>query len=424
MNRILASLLGVDQSDNSFLSGDYDVNRILQKPRSSIDTLMQPISEDPIYARNSGQITDPSGFGNVDPYNHAALDRLNQLYGQMPQRQEPNLGRRIVSSLAGMSAGGPATYYDGMALGFKNDPVTQAKIMDLYNYKPYYDQLDDFNQKAKLAGDIARFEQVDNENTRRFLYDQQRDKNADRRQDEVERYNRERIRQGDEKQAETEKTNAEELRLKEERDKAYIWKQTHPAFKAFTAEDGEIVFVDPTDPSIIKHTGIDSGKMSDADKLQFDLQGDLKKIAATGAQQRATEAVKEGNRQSDIAARGDQQRQTNAEKPPKAGSTGSTSVQQKIGNFTLEHPEWSKWISVKNGVVSVKKPGILGGPDQKTYDDIVAGFKAIGAQPVAAGSSTQKSKKAEADAAAYLRSKGRVVNDATIKAALAHQDEW
>lgn len=321
------------------------------------------------------QIYDPNQLNAQAPN---VADQLSQLYQpqtqlseayknalmQMPQRTEPNMLHRIAGAIAGMSAGAsPVGIAGGQVVGFKNDAAKQLGVQDEITNAPYYDKLRDWQAQTKQLGLGAGEEEKENVN-KRIMAEQtvQKQLNA-QRQAEVERKNKEVeadraiLRQRQQQDSDTRRMNSAITKYKVE----------HPNHQLKVIGD-KVVSYDPASDKTITlkdedGNDLDSGKLDDLSKMNIQLQNALAEIHARGSESRATESVKETNRQSDIGARGEQARQTKQvpsgsviNKQP-AQAKPQSPTQDKVAQFNraqqvlAQHPEWQKYFHLASGNV-------------------------------------------------------------------------
>ncbi len=111
----------------------------------------------------------------------AASDRFNQLLQQMPQREQPGKLRQIAALMAGLGTGGPAEYYNGMALGFKSNPSESLKVQSAIRDEPYNQKMQDWTTRLKPAEYAANLERETNAGNERAANQQyQREQEAQR----------------------------------------------------------------------------------------------------------------------------------------------------------------------------------------------------------------------------------------------------
>lgn len=129
------------------------------------------------------------------------------------------------------------------------------------------------------------------------------------------------------------------------------FKHNNKDFKFIEVQGGNIVAIDPTDPSTIIDTGISSGTLSDKDRLDLQISGSksLEELRQSGRETLAGLSSKSGQLPS-------QQRTATLAKAEQAKNT---------------HPEWSSYIKiVPGGGFAVTAPGVLTGPSAEVYKQI------------------------------------------------------
>jgi hypothetical protein len=199
----------------------------------------------------------------------AASERLNQMLASYPQRDapdtRPSIGRRIVSS---MMAASPHANMEQI-----------SKVME----QPYTDKLTDWATQVNPTLRAAELERQANTNERQMLY----------QSGTLERYRRQ--------QTETERKNKELESAREERNAINRFKAEHPSAKIVAPPGGFIMATgfDPENPSASRYIlgpdgkKISSGKMTQEALAQLNQENKLEQIAATGAEARKTEGVKQ-----------------------------------------------------------------------------------------------------------------------------------
>jgi len=290
----------------------------------------------------------------------SAQNRYNQLLQQFPQREKPGKLRQIGAALAGLSAVGPGNYTEsGQAVGFRSDPIKQMQVQDQFLNRPYYQKMDDFTARLKPTAEAADIEARSNTGKRQFAeniisQERQRDELERREARDRQLANKEKV------EAERKRLHDEnELKIRQQRADVYQFKAMHPDWKPFVEKGGNLWFVNPQNPDMKVDTGIDSGTLSDMEKVTFGLTSALQQIDARGEESRKTEEVKAGNRQEDIAARGTQARTTKATptapRAPVAPTQEDTTIRDAKGNV-VQTREINKNIPANQARVKVKGP--------------------------------------------------------------------
>jgi hypothetical protein len=226
---------------------------------------------------------------------HEYSDLYRRGLDEMPQRNKPGMLRKILAITAGVGLGSP-------------------EAGDQALYAPYYRQMGDWQERMRALQPGMTAERYENTNERMMNRDILANKERDRQND---------IRERD--VARREQLDKSNIEIRQQRADAYAqnleFKQQHPKHELKAVPGGNYVWFNPEDPEEGPiDTGIKTGTMSKVEEINLGQKNALSRIAATGAEARKTENVREGNRQSDIAARGAQARTTKAA----ASDTGST----------------------------------------------------------------------------------------------------
>jgi len=290
---------------------------------------------------HSQDVTDISElFKQIYSPDNTASDKVKEILGQMPERQNPNLIHKILGSVVGLGYGPQAGYEAANA--------------------PYLHQMEDW--KAKL--DPWQKESI-----------------SERQQNTQERIAANDVTGkalADKKINLTDENNKAKIKISQQRADAYVWDKTHPDHIIKEDASGHLIAVNKKDGTAEVVTDSDgdpikSANLSDEQKLAIQHGNKLSEIQAQGQSNINLENTRESNRQKDIKQRGSesiQLKQTPA--PPKVGSsitakTESASQQRvRIANnaqkYINEHPEAKNWISIDNGQVTIApiKTGIFG----------------------------------------------------------------
>ena len=117
---------------------------------------------------------------------HQFIDMLAEAIKSFPQRNQPSRMQNIMGTIAGLGAGvGPSGHGPaGEPLGFKGgSPNEIFQAQDMVRYRPYYQQLQDWEAKLKPMQMGASDERYQNINERMFLNDIARNMDRSRRTD-------------------------------------------------------------------------------------------------------------------------------------------------------------------------------------------------------------------------------------------------
>ncbi len=225
---------------------------------------------------------------------YAAQGQLSDYINKMPLRGDykPSTMQKIGGMLANLGTATPGAYHDGTAIGFNANIPEGLQAQEYMLNRPYNRAVEDWKQKLQPLENLAGRESARNINERTIANDIL---SQSVRAGQLKRQTKrdEEIRVRDEaKQA----TSDERTAIAKQRADAYVFKSTHNDMKGYIDKDGKLVFVNPKNPSIVVHTGVDTGKLNDIDKINYGIQGKLDEIAATGEEARKTEATKQPNR--------------------------------------------------------------------------------------------------------------------------------
>ncbi len=128
------------------------------------------------------------------------------------------------------------------------------------------------------------------------------------------------------------------------------FKAANPNAKVVAPKGGTIHLYDPVHGMV--DTGIPTGNMTDADRMEAEKENRLEGIAATGDQSRKTETMRGDNALEQIGARGVESRATNAARPvaPKIQSEAD----KKVGYFNAAQklandPTFGKYLDFSGG---------------------------------------------------------------------------
>ncbi len=170
-----------------------------------------------------------------------------------------------------------------------------------------------------------------------------------------------------------------QLDISQQRADAYEFSKTHPNWKPFVQSGGNLFYINPQDPTQKYDTGLDTGKLTDADKTELLNSGRLAVVERQSEKAKELELLKQTGRETNIGLVGEQQRkniEARAEKP-------ETPVQTRVRQFTKAqqvynaHPEWKKYIQLNvdgPNTFRINPPskGFLGsgGTDEETFHKI------------------------------------------------------
>ena len=121
----------------------------------------------------SQQVPDAQTLLNLIRPEHSASDAYMNMLQQFPQRNQPSTGRNILGTLASLGAGvKPSGIASGQAIGFQGgSPEEIMQAGDLARFRPFYQQLQDWQSKIKPYEAAAVNEKNLNNTLRMMLYD-------------------------------------------------------------------------------------------------------------------------------------------------------------------------------------------------------------------------------------------------------------
>jgi hypothetical protein len=270
---------------------------------------------------------------NLPSLSTEANRKLHEALDMMPRRSDykPSKFRKVLSSLASLDA---------------KDPETQQRAIEEIQYKPYYDDLGDWQTHVQALMKGASAEDQLNISNRLMALGGIKAQQANRKLD-----------QGD---------TALDIKQQEADARAYRidayakhlnWLQDHPKWQQMkmpSGYTGNAVFYNPDDPTQTEDSGIRQNDIT-PDKL-----ANIRADAETKAAQIRADAEKESAR-----IRG--QYGIDIKKTPTAKEANETPAQRKVRLYNRanqainEHPEWKNYIRMdpegRTGSFEVVPPG-------------------------------------------------------------------
>jgi len=260
--------------------------------------------------------------------NEEQFNNLSNTVGAMPQRSQyqPGLMDKISAYAAGLGTGsGAAGHYGGVPVGFQGDVPGGIKLQKSMLDEPYNKAMNDWKEKVEPLGKLAQLEGTRNVNSRITG---------------TSMMNNERLlRQQDLQQSRAENKNdidREKLEIQRGLAKIKEYKMMHPDLKSVTDDQGMLILWNPQDGTTTE-TGIDTGKMSDADKIVAQISCRLKVVQQ-----------EHKNRLSEIGARGAQSRETKETIPGKAESTPKVAGEKPLTPAAERTDRVNRVISIIN----------------------------------------------------------------------------
>jgi hypothetical protein len=105
---------------------------------------------------------------NRYPMEHTATDQFTSLLNQFPTRNQPSKTQNVLGLLSGLGAGSRAATYDnGTPIGFRGGSAEDVmKATDLTRFRPFYQEMGDWQAKVKPYEAAALNERYYNQNQR------------------------------------------------------------------------------------------------------------------------------------------------------------------------------------------------------------------------------------------------------------------
>lgn len=242
-----------------------------------------------------------------------ASDYFNEMLRNYPQEQNPSWLRRIGAMIVDYTRGSKA------GQEFYERPRTEA--------------IEDWKNKMPYAQAAATNERYANANERQVAYQQMATELRERAI------------------ASKEKNDERRAAIQQQRADIYAFKARNPGWKILPSKGGNVMLYNPATGET-RDSGIDSGSLTETDKIWLQSDAKLEQIAATGEQARETEGVRQEGRMELAGERGKQARETRA--TPPGGVTArppnptQIRVQQadKARELINTRPELGKWIQI------------------------------------------------------------------------------
>lgn len=364
-------------SDPITIGDNYNPTSIPIRPTtSSVSPLPIP----------TGSVTETLN-GNDDDFNaeamynklyqpeHQNIDRLNQMIDQMPVRNKPGMLRKI---------------FGGIAQGLGGGPEGRDEIL----YRPYYNQLADWQQRLKPVEASANIERQNNANERAGVTSMINSELGIRRINRQMEADKVRAAQGDRRLDQTDTRIGQSERRIDQADRridiaAEVAKGG--VFKVDDAGNASIVYRDGTEAPV------DASYLSYAEKERMKAQSaeNIARIRATttAANQRdrvRTEVVDDPDnpgtkiaviinqdtgevRKATITKNSGEKATVTPTSKETATETGKDVI-NKANQIKNSNPKWSGWIKIDGNKVTITTPGIFGGgitrPTKAEYDQM------------------------------------------------------
>jgi len=322
-----------------------------------------------------------------------ATEAFTELLQNIPERNRPGVFRKIAASIAGFGGG--------------------TEAADQMLYAPYYNQLEDFQERLGPTQQAAQFEQSANANLRMIANQVLQD----------ERYRRTYDLKVEKEERLVGAQAAREL-LAEKKLALQTAKQNNPNLKFEVRDDGMIIGLHPQTGQPIE-TGVKSNELSDLDKINLGLTSALTRIAATGAETRETQRIGEQQRQRNRESLAETRARLGIGVTGEAPSATRTRIVNRANTHIANNPDDAQWIRVISNDVEITAPSRVGfenfgfdtGPDEATYLRLVeAIYGGITNEPQRRGNIVSPERQKAID---WLRTNGITnPNDAQINEAI------
>lgn len=299
-------------------------------------------------------------FSMYQPEHQATDELMRAVTTGYPQRNTPTRAQNIMGFLGGLGQGaGPAGLWNGSPVGFKGgDAKDILGAEDLIRFRPFYQEMQDWQQKIKPLETSANYERYANMNQRQLLNDQAaREIGANRATAYGQNIENRNAYMG--RMAGVAEQNAESKANQVAINK---WKAEHPNSVIRATADGSLIGIDPQTnvaTPIMGENGKPARVTSDAEKQRL-------------IQNRQIEVEREQGNQTrqNINLRGDQSRQTNAAKTTSGGGRFDKNAQiAKANAIVTLRPEWADYVDVKTGGIN---PATIGEMDDWERDELLS----------------------------------------------------
>lgn len=314
-------------------------------------------------ARPLGNIVS-SQYEDIDPIDFTPEDKYSRMFGemlgQMPQRENPNVWRKIAALIGGSLTG-------------------DMRGVDQALHAPYYRKLEDWKTRMQPIQVAASDERARNREERMYTQSERSARIRERGIESQEERARARL--------DLDRQKLELAKLKQDNPNMVFREQRGGNIFAFNPQTGEA-----------KDTGIHSGSLSDIEKINLGLQRD---ITMEGVRQTNRSVLQEDRQRQEremvplreasqsrlireregVTNRQIQQREQNLRTRPQTSRSGTSSASNQardLVNRATElinrNPDYKDYITIDGLTVTVKPEasGFFGrGPDKATRDKIM-----------------------------------------------------
>lgn len=139
------------------------------------------------------------------------------------------------------------------------------------------------------------------------------------------------------------------------------WRAQNPSMRIMPIKGGNIIAINPVTGEQID-LGIDSGTLSDEERLRIAQENSLERIDQTANERRASQEALGEQREREIALRGEEARRTRQTIPgravsPELPNQARTRLANQAQKLKIENPELGQYVTISpNGTISVNIP--------------------------------------------------------------------
>ena len=320
-----------------------------------------------------------SDYSDIDSSDSPILEQFAQSVLNPPDRTGPSkmrmLGTGLLSALQGSTD--PASEKKGFWGSLANKPFNIDQTSSVLNM-PYDQKVEDWKLRT---GALEKAANIESQLPARRAMARYRETQADilpQREGRLGREGENRAQLG-----------VDKLELDKQKLALNEWKARNPNGRVIPVKGGNVIVVNPQTGEALD-TGINSGILSDEERVNLTGEKRLEQIGAQGQVRKDVQGMIGDQRLEQIDASGEESRRTKQTIPGKAASVTGTGIdkpllpaqektrlQLKANEATQEHPEWAEFISIdpNNGMVKIEppNPGKFwdSGPSKEMYDEMI-----------------------------------------------------
>jgi hypothetical protein len=288
-------------------------------------------------------------YGSYQPEHQANDALMAAVQGGFPERNTPTRMQNILGFLGGLGEGAhAANYVGGSPVGFRGGSAKDILgTEDLIRFRPFYQQMGDWEAKIKPLEAAANVERQSNALNRQLTSDTAARAVAGYRGDTY----AQRVDQQGEHMANQDAVAQQNADTRAKQVAINQWRAQHPNHVIKASQTGQVFAIDPQSGQAIPVTD-KSGRpvrITSAAELQ----------AMIGNRQVRLENLRGQNALTLAAAKGNQARMTQAAKPTNAGRFDRNAQINLANKVLLEHPEWKNYIDPKTGGIIPSKLSTL-----------------------------------------------------------------